>query len=54
MYLLDDQGVRRLEQGAQWVGYWGLWHCRWWRGGWWRDDRHGHHMQDIVLDLLCC
>ena len=47
-YLLDDQGIGCPGQGAQRVGFWGLRH-----GGWWRDDWCGHHMQDVVLDLLC-
>ena len=48
IYLLDDQGIRRPKLDAWQVGYWGLQH-----GGWWRDDRRGHYIQDIVLNLLC-
>ena len=46
-YLLDDEGIGRLWQDAQRIGFWGLQH---------RDGgvmTGSHHTQDIVLDLLC-
>ena len=46
-YLLDDQGIGRPRWGTWRVGYWGI-QC----GGWWRDDQHSHHTQDIVLNLF--
>ena len=46
-YLLDDEGVGRLGQDARRIGFWGSW-----RGGWRRDDRRSHHMEDVVFNLL--
>ena len=48
MYLPDDQGVGHLGQDTRRIGFWDL-RC----GGWRHDDQCRHHMQDIVLDLLC-
>ena len=46
-YLLYDEGVGRLWQDAQRIGFWGTRH-----GGWRHDNRCSHHMQDVVLNLL--